>query len=100
MKQYENYPTESKCGATRRSAWPPTRSLTLRSVILGILIFALAISPGAAFALTGNGTPESPYEISNAEELAEFRDIVNNGSPARTANSPKTSPFHQKTGRR
>ena len=80
MKQYENYPTESKCGATRRSAWPPTRSLTLRSVILGILIFALVISPGAAFALTGDGTPESPYEISNAEELAEFRDIVNNGS--------------------
>lgn len=80
MKQYENYPTESKCGATRRSAWPPTRSLTLRSVILGILIFALAISPGAAFALTGGGTPESPYEISNAEELAKFRDIVNNGS--------------------
>lgn len=80
MKQYENYPTESKCGATRRSAWPPTRSLTLRSMILGILIFALVISPGAAFALTGYGTPESPYEISNAEELAEFRDIVNNGS--------------------
>lgn len=80
MKQYENYPTESKCGATRRSAWPPTRSLTLRSMILGILIFALAISPGAAFALTGDGTPESPYKISNAEELAEFRDIVNNGS--------------------
>lgn len=80
MKQYENYPTESKCGATRRSAWPPTRSLTLRSMILGILIFALAISPGAAFALTGNGTSESPYEISKAEELAEFRDIVNKGS--------------------
>ena len=80
MKQYKNYPTESKCGATRRSAWPPTRSLTLRSMILGILIFALAISPGAAFALTGNGTLESPYEISNAEELAEFRDIVNDGS--------------------
>ena len=79
MKQYKNYPTESKCGATRRSAWPPTRSLTLRSMILGILIFALAISPGAAFALTGDGTSESPYEISNAEELAEFRDIVNNG---------------------
>ena len=62
MKQYENYPTESNCGATRRSAWPPTRSLTLRSVILGILIFALVISPGAAFALTGDGSPESPYE--------------------------------------
>lgn len=77
MKQYENYPTESKCGATRRSAWPPTRSLTLRSVILGILIFALALAPSAAFALGGTGAADDPYQISDANDLIKFRNIVN-----------------------
>ena len=77
MKQYENYPTESKCGATRRSAWPPTRSLTLRSVILGILIFALALAPSAAFAWGGTGTADDPYQISDANDLIKFRNIVN-----------------------
>ena len=54
------------------------RFLRFSAIFVSSLIFALfAAFPQTAFALTGDGTQESPYLIATADDLAEFRDIVN-----------------------
>ena len=47
--------------------------------VLTVLALIVTVSPRSAFALTGNGTSSSPYMISTADDLDQFRDIVNGG---------------------
>lgn len=52
-------------------------------ILTSLFIFAFsAATPEAALALTGAGTAESPYLIATADDLAEFRSGVNDGSMA------------------
>ena len=50
--------------------------IALAAAILAILSCALTVP---ASALTGSGTPVDPYFISTADDLNEFKDIVNGG---------------------
>ena len=43
------------------------------------VLMILVLSSYPAHALTGSGTSSSPYIISTADDLAQFRDIVNGG---------------------
>ena len=47
--------------------------------VLTVLALIVTVTPGSASALTGNGTSSSPYMISTADDLAQFRDNVNSG---------------------
>ena len=52
-------------------------------VVFALLLGAL-ISAQPALAMTGVGTPESPYRIKDAEDLIAFAEIVN-GTDNQTA---------------
>ena len=47
--------------------------------VLTVLALIVTVTPGSASALTGSGTSSSPYMISTADDLDQFRDIVNGG---------------------
>ena len=47
--------------------------------VLTVLALIVTVTPRSASALTGNGTSSSPYMISTADDLDQFRDIVNGG---------------------
>ena len=55
----------------------------MRTRIFTLLVAFLAIAGNAVWgqgtSLTGEGTPENPYQISTPEELKAFRDLVNGG---------------------
>ena len=55
----------------------------MRTRIFTLLVAFLAIAGNAVWgqgtSLTGEGTPENPYQISNADDLKAFRDLVNGG---------------------
>ena len=55
----------------------------MRTRIFTLLVAFLAIAGNAVWgqgtSLTGEGTPENPYQISNADDLKAFRDLVNDG---------------------
>ncbi len=57
------------------------------SIILSLImaLSAFSVMPFSAFALSGEGTSENPYQIGTAEELKAFRDIVNGGENAACA---------------
>ena len=55
------------------------RLLSRSLLLFALLALIIILFPGAASALTGNGTAVDPYRISTADDLAEFRDIVNGG---------------------
>lgn len=46
----------------------------------------MALLPAAVYAMDGTGTEDNPYQISSADDLEEFRDIVN-GENGKTQNS-------------
>ena len=39
----------------------------------------MVLLPAAVYAMDGTGTEDNPYQISSADDLEEFRDIVNDG---------------------
>lgn len=49
----------------------------MKKILATILAAALGLG---AWALTGDGTSASPYQIANASDLAAMRDMVNNGT--------------------
>ena len=55
----------------------------MRTRIFTLLVAFLAIAGNAVWgqgtSLTGEGTPENPYQISTPDELKAFRDLVNGG---------------------
>ena len=55
----------------------------MKSRIITLLVAFLAIAGNAVWgqgtSLTGEGTPENPYQISNADDLKAFRELVNGG---------------------
>lgn len=53
------------------------RKLHKIALILAVLTLVVVMSQGYAFALTGSGTETAPYLISTADDLDQFRDIVN-----------------------
>lgn len=55
------------------------RKLHKIALILAVLTLVVVMSQGYAFALTGSGTETAPYLISTADDLDQFRDIVNGG---------------------
>lgn len=69
----------------RNSTTPPPQNLNFRSLrhfslaLLSLLILTLSAAiPTAALAeLQGEGTSDTPYLIATADDLDEFRDIVN-----------------------
>ena len=46
----------------------------------------MVLLPAAVYAMDGTGTEDNPYQISSADDLEEFRDIVN-GENGKTRNS-------------
>lgn len=46
----------------------------------------MVLLPAAVYAMDGTGTEDNPYQISSADDLEEFRDIVN-GENGKTQNS-------------
>ena len=48
--------------------------------ILLLLCMVLTLLPTAVFATNGEGTAENPYQLSNKDDLKQFRDLVNSGS--------------------
>ena len=50
----------------------------LISLLLSV-VFAFSLFPLTAFALEGDGSAETPYEIGTADELMEFAQKVNGG---------------------
>ena len=80
---------ESKALNKNEHSSPPRKKLNFRLflhfpvILTSLFIFAFyAAAPEAALALTGAGTNESPYLIATADDLAEFRSGVNDGSMA------------------
>lgn len=45
--------------------------------VLTVLALIVTVTPGSASALTGSGTSNDPYMISTADDLDQFRNIVN-----------------------
>ncbi|MEK0210399.1 hypothetical protein [Bifidobacterium mongoliense] len=58
-----------------------------------VAAFALcsAAVPAQAASLSGSGTQADPYLIANAEDLAQFRDIVNEGGDIYSTNAKLTA---------